>query len=183
MEGTYNFNIWNSIILAGLLQGFVFVIIVLSQKKYRVKSTYYLTALIFTFSYSNLIYYLEDVHIITFQRMHMYLMFPFPLLNPALFYFYFKYFLNPDHRATFKEKLLFVPSIIAFAVELNFRIPRIMDVKLPEYYPLYDTLLMQIEFTGVILTSSVLIYCYQMMSHYQRDAVVMKLRDTIPGVG
>ena len=137
-EQVLNFNIWNSIILAGLLQGFTFIYIVLSQKKYRVNSTYYLTALLFTFSYNTLIYYLQDTNLITFQIMHRYFMFPLPLLNPALFYFYFKYFLNPEHKLRSKEKWLFAPAIIALAVELTFRIPRILEVKLPNFLRLFQ---------------------------------------------
>lgn len=182
-EETLNFNIWNSIILAGLLQGFTFIYIVLSQKKYRVKSTYYLTALLFTFSYSNLIYYLEDTNLITFQIMHRYFMFPFALLNPALFYLYFKYFLNPDHQLSSREKWLFAPSILAFAVELTFRIPRILEIKLPNYYPLYDLLLLLIEFFGAALTAIILFYCYALLSKYQRERNTKEIRDTIPGIG
>lgn len=182
-EEAVNFNIWNSIILAGLLQGFVFVYIVLSQKKYRVKSTYYLTALLFTFSYSNLIYYLEDANIITYSMMHLYFMFPFPLLNPALFYFYFKYFLNPEHKLSVREKWLFAPAIIALAAELTFRIPRILGMALPNYYPLYDTLLLFVEFSGVFLTSVVFLYCYFIISKHERDIKYKKTIDTIPGIG
>lgn len=182
-EEALNFNIWNSIILAGLLQGFVFVYIVLSQKKYRVKSTYYLTALLFTFSYSNLIYYLEDANIITYPIMHRYFMFPFPLLNPALFYFYFKYFLNPEHKLSVREKWLFAPAIIALAAELTFRIPQIFGMALPNYYPLYDTLLLFVEFSGVFLTAVVLLYSYFMISKHEREMKTKKTIDTIPGIG
>ncbi len=181
-EEALNFNIWNSIILAGLLQGFVFVYIVLSQKKYRVKSTYYLTALLFTFSYSNLIYYLEDANIITYQIMHRYFMFPFALLNPALFYFYFKYFLHPEHKLRSREKWLFAPAIFALVIELTFRIPRILEIKLPKYYPLYDLLLLLIEFSGAALTATVLVHCYGMLSKHQREMMDKQVRDTIPGI-
>jgi hypothetical protein len=115
--------------------------------------------------------------------MHRYFMSPFPLLNTALFYFYFKYFLNPEHKLSVPEKWLFALAIIALAAELTFRIPRILGMALPNYYPLYDTLLLLVEFSGIFLTLVVLLYCYFMISKHGHEIKSKKTIDTIPGIG
>ena len=60
-----NFNLFNSIILAGIIQGFVFGLAVFLSKKYQSPGIKYLVALIVVFSLNNLQYYLQDSGLIS----------------------------------------------------------------------------------------------------------------------
>lgn len=83
-----NFNLINSLILAGIIQGLIFSGVVVASQKYRSPNTLFLSALIICFSFSNLQYYLVDTHIITIQQLYRFLYIPWSLLTPAIFLFY-----------------------------------------------------------------------------------------------
>ncbi len=113
-----NFNIYNSLILAGTIQGFVFAIVVLANKKYKCKSTYFLMALILSVSLNNLQYYLRDTNIISKLDLIKYLFIPYASLNPVLLYFYVHTFLSAEKIFSKGEKLLFVPFVVFFFIFL-----------------------------------------------------------------
>jgi hypothetical protein len=86
----FNFNIYNTLILLGILQGVFFVLAVLFSKKYnKAASTRFLAAIILSFSANNLSYYLKDINAITVSEFYIYLYYPLVLLLPPLFYFEF----------------------------------------------------------------------------------------------
>lgn len=113
-----NFNIYNSLILVGTIQGFVFALIVLLHKKYKSKSTYFLMALIVSVSLNNLQYYLRDTNLICGTDLMKYLYIPYASLNPVLLYFYVHTFLSPKKIFSKGEKLLFLPFVIFFSIFL-----------------------------------------------------------------
>ena len=88
------FNIYNSLVLAGIIQGFLFTIVVLSIKKYRTKGSIFLIGLIFTYSLSMLMYILADIGVFALIDMYAYLYLPFAALIPPLFYLFVLYYLN-----------------------------------------------------------------------------------------
>lgn len=117
-----NFNIYNIFILAGVIQGFIFTIVFLINKKYRAKSTLFLIGLIFTYSLSNLMFISPDIGIISLYDMYRLYFIPLGPLIPVLIYFYVVLFLNPHKKIKLIEKLLFVPFIIDFLLVLYCRL-------------------------------------------------------------
>lgn len=118
-----DYNIYNSLILAGTIQGFVFGFIILVQDKYKSKSNYYLIALIVSVSLNNLQYYLRDINLISWDAFIKFFYLPYASLNPTLLYFYVFTFLLPEKSFKTWEKLLFLPFVLFTCL---FIIPKII---------------------------------------------------------
>ncbi|MDT0557024.1 AraC family transcriptional regulator [Ichthyenterobacterium sp. W332] len=112
-----NFNIFNSIILAGVIQGIIFGAVVLWSKKYKHKSVFFLASLIITYSLSNFQFYLQDISYLTYEELFRTIYMPWADLTPALLYFYVIFYLYPKRKILKKEYLLFLP--FSFTVVLG----------------------------------------------------------------
>ncbi|MDY0088891.1 MAG: helix-turn-helix transcriptional regulator [Flavobacteriaceae bacterium] len=122
------FNIFNSLILAGAIQGIVFAAIVLLSGKYRNRSVYFLTSLIFSFSLSIFQYYLSDTRLVSFQTLYDTIFMPFAPLNPVLFYLYVFTFLYSDRKISNKQKLLFIPFAFFLLISIIFKLIVLFDL-------------------------------------------------------
>lgn len=107
-----NFNLLNSIILAGVLQGFLFGVIYLVSKKYRNTNFRYLALLIITFSYNNLQFYLSDVGLISGDTMYKTIYLPMGPLIPVFIYLYVLEFTKSPKRLFPKKVLYFLPFLV-----------------------------------------------------------------------
>lgn len=81
-------TIFLSIILAGIIQGLIFGVVVVSYQKYRVASTLLLASLIVVFSWNNLQYYLLNIEFVSNQELFTTFWLPLQLLFPPLIFFY-----------------------------------------------------------------------------------------------
>jgi len=107
-----NFGFLNSIILAGILQGFFFGTLYLYSKKYKSEDIRYLALLILSFSYNNLQFYISDIGLITGAMMYKTLYIPMGTLIPVFIYFYVLEFTNSLHKSKGKKLLYFLPFLI-----------------------------------------------------------------------
>ncbi|NND61962.1 MAG: helix-turn-helix transcriptional regulator [Flavobacteriaceae bacterium] len=163
-----NFNLFNSLILAGVIQGFVFALIWLFSKKYRAKSTYFLIALIIVYSLSNLQYYLLDTGIISRREFYGYLSFPFPLLMSALFWFFGLTFLNPEKKISLGEKLLFLPFIIGLILGFIYKYNLLVLGNELDYTPFFASLHQNLEFAGMIFTVIILVLLFLKILRFEK---------------
>lgn len=124
-----NFNIYNSIILAGVIQGLLFGVVVFMSKKYKNKSVYILASIIVIYSLSNLQFYVQDVGIISYDDLLNYYYIPWGNLVPVLFYFYVISYLNTQHKFSPIYYALFLPFIISFLLAVIYKIGIILDNK------------------------------------------------------
>lgn len=104
----YNFNIFNSLILGGIVQGFIFGIVVATSRKYRDASTLLLAALIVAFSLNNLQYYVADAQIFRLRYLYGYSWTPLQLLLGPLLLFYGLKLLYPDKPISRKSVILLI---------------------------------------------------------------------------
>lgn len=118
----YNFNIYNSLILAGIVQGFVFGFVFLFSKKYRSAGTLYLAALLVVFSANNLQYYLQDSGIISSATLFTILFIPYQFLGGPLLLFYGLCLLHPQGRLPRRALWLLTPFAIGFIVTTLYKI-------------------------------------------------------------
>lgn len=159
------FNLLNTIILIGIVQGFAFGLTVVLTKKYRWPGTLFLAALIVVFSLSNLQYCLMDIglfgHKLFFSRIFV----PWQLLmSPLLFYYVLKS-LQPKKPLTAGNKLLLLPFAIAtlLMTVLKFTLPA-TDANVDNFF---DPIEGVIEFCAIGLFQSVLAYLWIMASKMQ----------------
>ena len=106
-----NFNIFNTLILVGIIQGFIFGGAVLIFKKYRSQSSYFLVALIISVTLNNLQYYLKDIGYFTYIELMGVYYIPYATLNCTLLYLYVKSLLFPECRVTLRDQFLFIPFL------------------------------------------------------------------------
>ena len=142
-----NFNIFNSIILAGVIQGLLFGIIVFLSKKYKNKSVYFLTTIIVIYSLSNLQFYLQDVGFISYDDLLSYYYIPWGNLVPVLFYYYVISYLNPGYKYSNKYFTLLIPFIFSLTLSIIYKIAKAKQLEgywvdnLKFYLESYDELL------------------------------------------
>lgn len=141
------FNIYNTLIIAGIIQGFIFTVAVLINKKQHARSTYLLVAIIFSYSLGDLQYVLPDIGAISLKKMHSFIYLPIVSLIPVLIYFYVVLFLYPLKKIEFFEKLLFIPFLIFLVLIIICRIGIILG---------YDNESFLIFFESVINLNDVL---------------------------
>lgn len=149
-------NIYNSLFLAGIVQGFVFVIAVLFSMKYRSKSNYFLIGLIFCLSLSNLNYFLSDAGIISVNQLYIYLYLPLASIIPPLLYLYVRTFLYPQKKVALGEKLLFLPFAIFLVLTFVFRIGKLIGETQPEFDTFFGFILNLHEILSVTYTFIIL---------------------------
>lgn len=116
-----NFNLYNSLILAGIIQGVLFAFVWLSNRKYRSSTTLYLITLILTFSVSNLQWFLFDVGVMSRYVFYSYVFLPYALAMPTLLLGYGYQVLHPEKGVPRWIKWLFLPFTFGVAVGLYYK--------------------------------------------------------------
>jgi len=108
------YEILNTLMLLGAIQGVVFSVVAFTSKKFRSRSTFFLGMLILTFSYNIIQNYLVASEIFTLDKYFKIFYIPFSSLFLVLFYLYVKSFLYQDKKLSRNDYLLFIPFFIAF---------------------------------------------------------------------
>lgn len=177
-----NFNLFNSILFAGILQGFIFAFIVLNNKKYKKRSTYYLAALIISFSLNNLQYYSSDVGFVSNDAFYKYIYNPWCLIIPVFIYLYNYKSLYPEKKITFKQKLLFLPFLIGLFVSTSYKILRAFDYENDTLYGILYYCPTLFELIAIALTLFIIVSLFlkiitfeKQNSSYSTHAIQIKL--------
>jgi len=155
-----NFNIFNSIILAGIIQGLVFGAVVACSKKYRSPSTLILAAFIVSFSFDNFQYFLEDISAISEAQLMTLYFIPFQFFSGTLFLLYGLYLLEPGRK--FKRIWLwfFAPFALALIISSVFKILYAVDYDEESLEIFYGYMEGGFEFVSIAFDMSVLVYLY-----------------------
>ncbi|MCF6131209.1 helix-turn-helix domain-containing protein [Flavobacterium wongokense] len=120
METTqYHFNIVNSIILGGIIQGLIFGYIVFTSKKYRDTATFLLATLIVVFSLNNLNYYLASTWLVKSRYLYGITWTPGQLIMAPLLYFYGLKILYPEKSIPRKTIITLVTPFTLGFIAVN----------------------------------------------------------------
>lgn len=115
--GELNFNIFNLIIFAGIIQGLIFSFVVLVLKKYRSKANVFIALTVLVLSLSNLQYWFMDIEIKGTFAIFNNLRIPCDTLIVPFFFLY----VNSYLQKKIEVKLVILLSV-PFAVSLIFNI-------------------------------------------------------------
>ena len=149
-----DFNIYHVLIIVGIIQGFIFTAVVLLNKKYHSKSTFFLVALIFCYSLGNLMYVLPDMGVLPLLNMYGYYYIPLASIDAPLMYFYVIYLLYPTKKISIKEKLLFAPFIVCLFLTLFFRFRLISGFdSVNPINPIYRSVIIYHEMFSVVFSA------------------------------
>jgi AraC-like DNA-binding protein len=150
-------NIINGILLIGSIQGFIFGLVVLSSRKYRSLSTYFLITLILLISYNNLQYFLSATDVIVGKMLYETIYLPIGVLTPPIIYFYVTTFLEPKKKITKREKIMYLPFIFFMTIVLTYKILCLFDLDTPSIYETFLYLLQIHEVVSLLFIVTVLI--------------------------
>lgn len=170
-----NFNFFNIFIIAGSIQGLIFTTVVIFSKKFRSRSTLFLTVLILVYSVSNVMYILPDIGLISLEDMYRYIYLPFAALIPVLIYCYVVFFLNPLKRIRLSDKLLFLPFLILFLLTLFFRIGFILNYDDIPIFKYFRILIITTEIFSVVLAVILLIILIRKVIVYEKKHSSFKI--------
>lgn len=175
----YDFNMYNSIILTGIVQGLVFGFVVFSSKKYRAKSTLLLGILIVVFSLTNLQYYLGDTAIITTRQLFGIIWFPGQLLSGPLLLFYGLKLLYPEKPISRRAKMILLPFIILFIVITYLKIT-MADVDKKTYMQAILPIEAIVEFSSLIIDTCIVVWLFLAIRKVDRTSKDFKLSQVRP---
>lgn len=155
-----NFNIFNSLVLTGIVQGIIFAIVVAASKKYRVPGTLILAAFILSFSLDNLQYYLADIGLVSDAEFWTIYFIPFELLSGPLFLLYGLFVLAPERKLHRKYLLLFVPFVAALFLSSWYKFVHLLDRSTADFEIFYEPMENALEFIAVAFDVFVVSYLY-----------------------
>lgn len=164
-----NFNIFNSLILAGVIQGLVFGGVWLFNKKYRAKSTYFLIALILVYSLSNLQYYLLDTGFVSTEVFYSYLYIGWSILMPTLFLFYGLSIMDSSLKLSMGQKLLYLPFVVSFLLGCSYKFQVVVQGKESGFSIFFDNLVAWAELAAIGFSILVVIYLYIKVTRFEKE--------------
>lgn len=112
----HNFNIFNLLIISGVIHGFVFCALVLYRKK--VRNNYYLALTVLFLSLSNLQYFFIDTNLAAIYPIFQYLFIPWQWLILPMFFFYVQKTVDVKVINYSVRFLLLSPFAIVFSIQL-----------------------------------------------------------------
>ncbi len=164
-----DFNIYSILIIAGIIQGLIFTIIVPFTKKYQARSTYFLVALILGYSYSNFQYVLPYVGIIPFLDMYAYIFLPVAWFIPPTMYLFVIFFLYPERKIKLKDKLLYLPFAVLTCITLFFRLRVLLSYDtIDPVNRIYRVVVVYQEFFAIFYNVSVLVLTFILIAKYEK---------------
>lgn len=162
-----NFNIWNIIILLCIIQGIVFGVIVLTNKKYFSKTNSYLAYTAFSLSFNNLQYWFADSKLTTICPFLDWLRVPFDFLFIPMFYFFVCHYL--ENKISRKDKIILcLPFIIDFicqiisSINTLFYKEKLIDHRIIHHYSLIE------EASSMIFSLFLIVFTIRLVNKYER---------------
>ncbi|MBP2832612.1 helix-turn-helix transcriptional regulator [Aquimarina sp. U1-2] len=113
-----DFNVFNIIMFAGIIQGFLFGIVVLTSKGFSDKVNRFLALTIITLSFNNLYYWFIDIGLeVHFKEITLFYL-PWHLLFPITFYIYVNDYVG-DKIGKYAVWILFSPFLISSITHIS----------------------------------------------------------------
>ena len=151
------------IIIAGIVQGFIFAVTVLAVSKKRYRCLVFLALLVAAIAYSNFQYMLPEMGVITQEEMSLYLYVPVATLAPALILMFVKTFLETELPIRKWQWFIFLPFVSFYLADIYLRI-----TTSSAYSPTKVFVWNLEEVFGVLMTFTVLVYSLKLTYTYRQ---------------
>ena len=164
-----NYNIFNLLVISGVVQGILFSIFVLTQKIHLKNNTYYLGLVVLFLSLSNLNYWLIDTHLVNRLPQLQYLFIPWQWLVLPMFYFYVHHFLGRS-KINSKVKLALIgPFLIVLGIHIVLFIRKLLDTnfEFPSHFS--AGIYVYLDFISVLFTLVVMHFSLRLILNYEND--------------
>lgn len=163
------YNVLNTLLLIGSIQGFIFTFIVLSSQKRKSKSNLFLTALIVGFSFNNLQYYLLNTELISPSTFFGFWYIPYASINMVFLFFYVKFLLNPNSKVKPFQYVLFLPFVLFFFASTYYKIGGYFGEFSENTLIFFSNLLAFHEFFSGLFSLIILISVLAMITAYEKQ--------------
>lgn len=107
-----NINIFNILIISGVIYGFIFSFTIYLKKRFKVESSFYLASVVLFLSMSNLYYWIEDAEIVTSPN-YILLHIPWGLLVLPYYYLFVQTYFQKEAK---NKYYFFLPYFIVLPV-------------------------------------------------------------------
>lgn len=162
------YEILNTLILVGAIQGIIFSAIALISKKFRSKSTFFLALLILCFSLNNIQYYLWETDIIDENLFFGFLYIPYASLSMVMYYFYVKLFLYPKNPIRKSQFLLLLPFAVFFLLTIYYKIGNALDSLSHNTILFFNQLIYVHEVFSVVYSLVLLGFIYKLIIEFEK---------------
>lgn len=155
-----NLNVYNVIIVLGILHGLIFSIVLLINPKFKSKTNSYLALTILSLCFSNLQYLLYDIGIIgAFYAEYLFI--PFEFLILPMFYLFVRSYLN----IAFKAKLIYLLAIPFVLTVLHQLIINLFNINTSAK----NLLNLIFEYGALCFSVILIILIFQMIVRYKKS--------------
>lgn len=165
-----NLNIFNIIIISGVIHGIIFSISVTSQKKYITSNTLYLALVVLFLSLSNLQYWILDTGLINKYPTIKYIYIPWHWLVLPLFYMYVKRFISMSKIEIQTKTMLISPFFIVLLIHILQVFYKVLinnNYEIPSHFG--RGVFVYIEFCSVIFNVLLIYLTYKMVVTYEAN--------------
>jgi len=160
-------NIFNILIICGVVQGFIFSIITLRTEKYNNKPYKFLVHLVLAISFSNLFYWFKDIGLAAQWDFYELLYIPFDLLILPFYYFFVCSYIGVKNKYA---KYLLIPFVIRFIFQIGIIIYTLF---IKPNYSLSDvfirTLYKTDEYGTILFMLFCVFYILKIIHNYERQ--------------
>ncbi len=159
---TLNLNLFNIVILVGIIHSLIFSLVVALNKKLHSKANYFLVLTILALSLSNLQYWCMDTGLVsrTLYDKHHLLFIPFEFLILPFFYFFVKSYL--DKLVNVNEKLVMYSPFILCILYLGVKDVTQLNLKTAK------TINLIIEYVSIVFSVFIIILIFKAITNYEK---------------
>ncbi|WP_298419514.1 AraC family transcriptional regulator [uncultured Kordia sp.] len=164
-----NLNIFNLLIFAGIIQGFIFGFIVLFNKKFTTKASSYLATCMLLLSLSNLQYWLIDIKSVEKYNFLKYIYIPWHwLIMPAFYLFVYKYLQKKETLSKRMKIFLFAPFICVSALVIVLLFYKFLinnNYNFPSHFN--RGIFIYLDFLSIIFSVSIIYLIFSLLRKYE----------------
>lgn len=163
-----NFNIFNLLILSGVIHGLLFSTIVLLNKK--IKNNSFLALTVLFLSLSNLQYFTIDIHLVKIYPFFNFIYIPWHWLILPMFYLYAEKFINHPTQNILKKVLLLSPFFIVLSIhilQVAYTVFFDPSYAIPSHFK--RGIYVYVEFFSFLFNITIILLTYKKINRYESD--------------
>jgi len=165
-----NLNIFNILIISGVIHGIIFSGVVFTQNQKIKKSTIYLGLTVLFLSLSNLQYWLIDTTIINYHPYLKYIFIPWQWLVLPMFYLYVYKITHENKISLIKKALLIGPFVLVLLIHITtigYKFFINNNYEIPSHFE--KGIYVYLEFLSCIFNLILIFFSYRIVKNYEED--------------
>lgn len=164
-------NLYSSLIIAGIIQGFFLSAFILTYSKHRTRASVYLGLLILCITLSNLLELLWEISFLSNNEYNL-AYFPFAFLEAPFMYFFGMTFLYPKRKNTWVEKLLYLPFVLILVISIPVKLSYIPSLTELNFFNQFRSAASLVDiygdFLNIIMATGILFLLLREIKIYEK---------------